>query len=350
MRSNPHFRNYALALLLLTLTAAAFGQAPSTPQPKVSIAQTEFNFGEVKEGVTVSHTFIVRNKGAANLEIKSVRPACGCTASDFDKVVAPGQEGKITLNVKTTGFHGAISKFADVTTSDPDNPNFTLTMVMLVSRESSPEGQRVGSFLISPSSRWKGRLAQGNSDDVMFSIVNDAPQPVRVTKVSVDGKAFTATLQTLEEGRRYLIIAKSSETLKAGNVVETLRVTTESREFPELQLQLDGNVEPAVSALPKALNFGVLPISNPAYDVSRTGKFLFVRLARGSGLEIKKVSSTLPFLKIEALDDVKGQSYRVLVMFDKEKLAKGEYSGKIILELNNPLTPILEIPVTLNAQ
>jgi hypothetical protein len=211
------------------------------------------------------------------------------------------------------------------------------------------EGQHVGPFIISPTDRWTGRLSQGVSSSAVFVIHNDGPQPRHLTGVVTEG-LFTAKLETVEEGKRWMVTASSSARLKPGAYADTIRVTTDSREFPELRMQLEATVEPAVVALPSSLDFGVLPISNPDYDVSRAGKFIFIRQAHGGGLEIRKVSSTLPFVKTEVQDDVKGQSYRMLITFDRDKLTAGEHSGKIILELNNPETPRVEISVKLKAQ
>ncbi|MFN7945605.1 MAG: DUF1573 domain-containing protein [Blastocatellia bacterium] len=68
-------RNALAGLLLLVLAASASAQSRSdAPQPHLSLAETEFNAGEVKQGDEVSHTFIVKNNGKANLEIKNVKP------------------------------------------------------------------------------------------------------------------------------------------------------------------------------------------------------------------------------------------------------------------------------------
>ncbi|HWQ36285.1 MAG TPA: DUF1573 domain-containing protein [Blastocatellia bacterium] len=64
----------ALLLLVLTITAQSQTAAPGERQPKVSLAATEFNLGEVKQGEPVSHTFIIKNTGTANLEIRDVKP------------------------------------------------------------------------------------------------------------------------------------------------------------------------------------------------------------------------------------------------------------------------------------
>ncbi len=66
----------ALALTL-TLVSGAFGQSSSASPaaPKLVLTETEHNFGEVKEGITLSHTFKVKNEGRADLMIKSVVPS-----------------------------------------------------------------------------------------------------------------------------------------------------------------------------------------------------------------------------------------------------------------------------------
>src|SRR5262245_43629430 len=94
----------AISLLLgaAALPFVVFGQngdaKPSAP--KLVIEEYEYNFGIVKDGEEVSHTFKIKNEGAAELIIHNVSPACGCTASDFSKQLAPGEEGKVMLSVK----------------------------------------------------------------------------------------------------------------------------------------------------------------------------------------------------------------------------------------------------------
>lgn len=89
----------------------------------------EHSFGTVKAGTPLNFTFEVRNEGEAVLEIKSVSPSCGCTTSNFDKSIAPGKTGGITLAVeKTDGYKGEITKTATVTTNDPDHQTFVLTL------------------------------------------------------------------------------------------------------------------------------------------------------------------------------------------------------------------------------
>ncbi len=102
---------------------------PTGSAPKLVIASLEHNFGSVKAGTPLTFTFKVKNEGDADLEIKSVSPSCGCTSSEFDKVITSGKQGGITLEVKnTTGYKGDVVKNATVTTNDPNQPSFTLVL------------------------------------------------------------------------------------------------------------------------------------------------------------------------------------------------------------------------------
>src|SRR5262252_8359418 len=130
----------SLLSLIIALPFPAFAQASAqdgaqdgktyTAAPKIALEEREHNFGKVKEGEEVSHTFKIKNEGAAELVIHNVSPACGCTASDFTKKLAPGEEGKITLAVKTTGMNGKNDRYADVFSNDAAQASLKLWVHM----------------------------------------------------------------------------------------------------------------------------------------------------------------------------------------------------------------------------
>src|SRR5437867_4456432 len=100
-----------LSLLLVPAFSVSAQDGSSAGSPRLSIASLEHSFGTIKPGTPLTYTFQVKNEGKANLEIKSVAPSCGCTTSSFDKVVAPGKTGSITLAVeKTDTYKGEVVK------------------------------------------------------------------------------------------------------------------------------------------------------------------------------------------------------------------------------------------------
>src|SRR5215468_3921989 len=130
----------SLLSLIIALPFAAFAQASAqdgaqygktnTAAPKIALEERGHNFGKVKEGEEVSHTFKIKNEGAAELVIHNVSPACGCTASDFTKKLAPGEEGNITLAVKTAGMNGKNDRYADVFSNEAAQAGLKLWLHM----------------------------------------------------------------------------------------------------------------------------------------------------------------------------------------------------------------------------
>ena len=79
--------------------------------PGFEWAETRYDFGDVKQGEKVTHTFKFKNVGTAPLIIASVSPSCGCTVPVFSKEpVSPGEEGKIDVIFNTAGIAGQESK------------------------------------------------------------------------------------------------------------------------------------------------------------------------------------------------------------------------------------------------
>lgn len=58
-------------LLIIFLLAVGFGQGG----PRLTIASTEHDLGEVKKSAGATHTFTFKNDGNADLVIKKVAPS-----------------------------------------------------------------------------------------------------------------------------------------------------------------------------------------------------------------------------------------------------------------------------------
>ena len=73
-------KNILLAFILFS--SILFAQLM---QPKLVLQQTEFDFGDIKQGDVVSHTFVLSNSGGDLLKISNVQASCGCTAATPEK-------------------------------------------------------------------------------------------------------------------------------------------------------------------------------------------------------------------------------------------------------------------------
>lgn len=62
------------------------------------------NFGKIKDGETVKHTFRFKNTGKGDLTVSDVKATCGCTTPNWTReVIPPGGEGVIDATFNSTG-------------------------------------------------------------------------------------------------------------------------------------------------------------------------------------------------------------------------------------------------------
>ena len=82
-----------------------------------------WDFGQVKEGKVVKHTFILKNDGHKTLTIKEVHTSCGCTASEIkQKVLRPRENSSLNVSFNSKGYRGEAKQFVYVNTDDIDKP------------------------------------------------------------------------------------------------------------------------------------------------------------------------------------------------------------------------------------
>ena len=267
----------------------------------------------------------------------------------------PGKEGKITLQVEhTDGYTGEVSKSAQVVTNDPTNQSFNLLLRAYFKGDVAPTagsvialaaaGKLAGPFTISPSDRWITSVLSGSSSTGTLTLYNGSGAPVHVKEMKPGGTDFTASFLTIEDGKRYELSVATNPALKPGQYHQTLKIVTDSKQAPELEIDLAVTVFPKVFATP---NMIAIPQMSSAQDVSAINiPLIYVRKLRGTGLKINKVSSSLPFITLTLATDSEGQIYTIKVTLDRSKMnTPGEFKGMIRIETNDPDTPVLEVPV-----
>lgn len=81
------------------------------PKTTISFKDTLVNFGKIKEGDSVSHSYEFTNTGNAPLLLADVQVSCGCTVPSYSKdPVQPGQSGIINIVFHSKGKGGIQKK------------------------------------------------------------------------------------------------------------------------------------------------------------------------------------------------------------------------------------------------
>ena len=97
-------------------------------QPKIEFDKKTHEFGDVhEEGGKITARFTFKNVGTEPLELKNVKPGCGCTAANYTKTaVAPGETGFIDATYDPWGRPGQFNKNIKVTTNEENSTPYLI--------------------------------------------------------------------------------------------------------------------------------------------------------------------------------------------------------------------------------
>jgi len=100
----------------VTPGVAPADEKPEGPLPAFQFQDIDYDFGTIKEGEVVEHTYTFTNNGAAPLIIQSAQGSCGCTASDWTKEPVPvGGTGFVKAKFDSNGKQNIQNKTVTVT-------------------------------------------------------------------------------------------------------------------------------------------------------------------------------------------------------------------------------------------
>ena len=122
-----------------TGTVASIAEQVSTgPFPAFEFTESAHDFGSIKEGDVVDHTFKFTNNGDVPLIISSATASCGCTVPKWPKEpIAVGGTGEIQVSFNSKNKPGIQNKTVTITANT--NPKTTrLNIKANVSPNASP--------------------------------------------------------------------------------------------------------------------------------------------------------------------------------------------------------------------
>ena len=262
--------------------------------PRLAIEEPIHDFGEVWIKPTLKHTFVVTNTGEAVLKILNVKPTCGCTTNgEYDREIAPGGTGKIPLVLKTRNMT-KFNKFATVTTNDPGNASFKLSLTGTVKPyvTATPRSLRLSGVRPTEEIREIVRLSIF-SDDVELQVV-ESSKP----------SGFRATLQPGPEPRTFDLSIVGQPPFKEGINSAKILINTGLPDQPTITIPVIVNVPYRVQIKPTKLF---------VRDSSRAGRPYQVTVTNNGDTPVEVLSATtsIPNIKPRIEELEKGKRYRV---------------------------------------
>ena len=91
--------------------------------PRLKFESTEYDFGSVKQGETVTAEFRFTNNGKTPLNIRKTAVSCGCTVAELEtETFEPGESSVLKVNFNSSGRRGNQQKSVTIFSNDPSNP------------------------------------------------------------------------------------------------------------------------------------------------------------------------------------------------------------------------------------
>ena len=331
-------------LVALALTAPFAVADEETKGPRLTLVEPLKDFGTVAKGDKLEWAFQVKNTGTSDLEIIAAKPTCGCTVADFDKIIKPGQVGKVTAAVDTAAFNGPITKAVTLETNDPTAPTAQVTIAAVVKPfvEAYPAG-----FV-------RTTLLKGDTDKQFVTLYSEETEPFQIVSVEspqdwikvdvkkLEGLEILPNLGRAQQNQYKLEVTIGGPDATIGPIAEKIRVITNSKHQPEYLLTVSGVVRPTFRLEPNALNFGEVAWNDTA--ATRTILLKSNNLKTPENFKVTEVQSDVPGVVVEVTPTANKGEFHVIVKLDKSAKA-GAIDGSVTIQTNDKINPVVVVPV-----
>jgi len=102
----------------LVKTPLSANPTHTVTMPKIQMDEDSYDFGDIIQGESVTHKFIIKNIGNDKLLINSAKGSCGCTVPVWPKdPILEGEESTIKVTFNSAGRKGRQNKTVTLVTN-----------------------------------------------------------------------------------------------------------------------------------------------------------------------------------------------------------------------------------------
>jgi hypothetical protein len=339
----PKYRLTVFAVVVATM--AMLVVAPVTRAadgPKMNVPEKIKDMGKVAQGEVLDVDFPIVNEGDETLEIKAVRPTCGCTVADFDREIPPGTTGYIKAKLDTQDFAGPISKSILVMTNDPQDPTTTL----VIKTEVHPYVQ------VLPRALVRFNAVRHEPMEQKVTVVADEDvKDFQITGVRSSAPFLLASVKPLPADQRlagksaqqYEVTMTMNDDPPVGPVNAVLEIETNHPKAKTVPVKVFGVVRSLLHVTPSQIQFGSVEAKK------QPGRNVIVVNNRSGKAPIDVTSATVndSAFDTEIVTIERGRRYQVTVSI-KADAASGPRDAVLTLKTSDPEFPTLEVPVRAN--
>lgn len=315
---------------------AAAATQPAGPPAKLRCDEPEYDFKEVWAGSKVEHEFILHNDGEGTLLLTNVRSTCGCTATEYDKSIAPGSQGKVKAVLTTGQYTMEIKKSIIVTCNDPAQKTLTLTLKGKVKERITSE-PRLGAYF--------GTLTPKTVLTKTFKLTNTMDEPMKLEVVPpTTPTPFKATIKEIEAGKVAELTITAEPPFKEDVNSAQITIKTGLPDTPNLVVPCSLVRPPAVQINPSIVRLPLVPLASPFKQALR------LQYNRDDSLKVESVESSDPALKVEVAEVTPGKVYTLTLEAPQGYSPDSTKPLSLIVQTDYKERPTYTVPVIATRQ
>lgn len=305
--------------------------ADATPLgPRIKFAEPIFDFGRVKAGEVVKHTYAFTNIGDQVLEIHNVQPSCGCTPlGEWSRRVEPGQTGSIAVQFNSANFNGAVFKTISVACNDKTQPSHILQL----------KGTIWKPIDVAPQFAVLNIPPDAPNASTTVKIINNTEEPVTLSPPESNNPAFTAEVKTNQPGKEYELTVSTKSTLPPGNVQGIITLKTSSTNLPVVNVTVWANVQPVLAIMPPQITLPPAPLT------TKTLPSVTIQNNTTNTLSLSEPQINLQDVDITLQEILPGRAFSATLAFPQGFTLPQDRQTVFTVKTSHPKYPVVRVPV-----
>ncbi len=305
--------------------------ADSAPAPKIAFDNAVWDFGRIKSGEVLKHTFVFTNTGTATLEITQVQPGCGCTtAGEWTRKVEPEETGTLAIQFNSANFQGPVLKTVAVHSNDKSQPNVMLQL----------KGTIWKAVDVNPQFAMINVLPDSPSASTIVQILNNSDEPLVLSNPDSNNPLFHATIITNRPGKEFqLVIAAEPASMTNTTMQGQITLKTSMASTPVITVTAWANVQQAIVTMPPQVVLPTAPLAAPAAPE------VTIQNNSTNLVQITDVNVNLPGVEVALSEKIPGRSFIIKLSFPVGfQMAPGQ-QGVVTARSSSSQMPSIKIPI-----
>lgn len=298
-------------------------------QPDIHFEELTHDFGEIGQGIQVTHVFKFKNVGDTDLHVEKTKTSCGCAAALLSaKVIAPGNTGEVKVTFSSGNFSGQQSKSVYVDSDDPDEAKVTLQITATVKPP----------VTLNPDRLIFGKVKIGEKVSKEVEIISEGEKALEIQKVEVEVDYIqTEILERNPKGGKIKVTLGANTPV--GAVEKDINIFTNHPQKPVTELHVSARVQGRIQLSPEYLHLGQIYRGEPI-----TREAIIHKLDEsGPPLEVS-AKSNLDFLQVKLTTVEQGKRYKLNFSLSPD-FPSGRIKAEIEIKTNDPDQPVINLPV-----